>query len=177
LKKKVDKFELEINKMWNYVQDQSVATNKSNLKVEEKTENVDFTLGVSMSRIVDLETQNKNLNHDVLRQMSQSMRNNLVFGNIPEEAQPGISEDTEKVLREFLVDKMKFAKEMIAQIQFERVHRTGERVDRKHRKIVAKFTLFKEKELVRKSWKALENTSFYLHKRLLIKDVYERDEK
>jgi hypothetical protein len=73
---------------------------------------------------------------------------------------------------------MKFAKEMIAQIQFKRVHRTGERVERKHRKIVAKFTLFKEKELVRKSWKALE---FFLklfiymsniQKRLLIKEVY-----
>jgi hypothetical protein len=33
------------------------------------------------------------------------------------------------------VDKIKFAKEMIAQIQFEKVHRTGERVDRNIEKL------------------------------------------
>ncbi|XP_052227651.1 uncharacterized protein LOC127842264 [Dreissena polymorpha] len=90
------------------------------------------------------------------------MRNNLVFGNI-EEALPGEVENAESVLREFLVSKLKMANDLVTEMKFGRIHRMGEKNRDKIRLIVAKFNLFKERELVRRSASALKDTSYYLH--------------
>ena len=45
----------------------------------------------------------------------------------------------------------------------ESVHRMGAIFQGSSRKIVAKFNLFKEREMVRKQWKNLENTPYYVH--------------
>ncbi|KAK3084896.1 hypothetical protein FSP39_020969 [Pinctada imbricata] len=75
------------------------------------------------------------------------MRENLLFFGIPEEEE----EDCDIVLIDFLTDTMKIRTD----ISFERIHRVG----RKHaprdgqrqrpRPIVAKFSFFKDRELVR----------------------------
>ena len=83
---------------------------------------------------------------------------NLVFGNIQEID----SEDTEKVLRQFLVEKMKIAQDLVNEIRFERVRRMGLKTVRKSRNIVAKFTFFKERELVRKHWKSIQGTEYFV---------------
>ncbi|XP_053383743.1 uncharacterized protein LOC128549967 [Mercenaria mercenaria] len=103
------------------------------------------------------------------------MRNNLVFTNIPE-APTGTTEDCEKVLKGFLVEKMKIAQDLVTQIQFDRVHRIGpKRGDLRCRNIIAlKFTLYKEKEYVRKQWKSLSGTRHQVYEQFPKKIVEKR---
>jgi len=48
---------------------------------------------------------------------------------------------------------MKIADQLVEDMQFELVHRMGQKLPDKPRRIVAKFALFKEREYVRKQWK------------------------
>lgn len=90
---------------------------------------------------------------------SQSMRNNLIFTNIPESTMESAVETEEKI-RKHLHEKMKLAKEQADQMGFERVHRKGQKEPGRIRHIVAKFTLFKDREYVRKQWKTLDGTNY-----------------
>ena len=93
---------------------------------------------------------------------SQSIRNNLIFSNIPESQaeEPGY---VERTIHVFMEDKMKLAKEQVSSIGFERVHRMGPRLQGRPRAVVAKFTLYKERELVRRQSTALKGTPFYVN--------------
>ena len=75
---------------------------------------------------------------------SRSMRDNLVFSGIPE-SRGEVCEDT---LRDFLKNKLK----ILDEIPFERVHRVGKpnEFNTRPRNIDAKFSFFKDRELVRK---------------------------
>ena len=162
LEAKVDKFEQDLSKLHLLIHDENVKTaNRLNI-VEEKIESTDFNLGVMSSKVHELERNNKQMKDDLTYMQSQSMRNNLVFGNI-DEAQVGVSELTEDVLRDFLTNRMNFASDLVKELKFERVHRMGERRVNKTRPIVAKFNLFKEREMVRKSGSALKGTKYYIH--------------
>ena len=93
---------------------------------------------------------------------SLSMRNDLIFSNIPEERNETY-ERTEKILRQFIEDKLKFEHDLVNDIQLERVHRIGQcRADGKIRQIVAKFTLFKDREAVRNERRNLKDTNFFI---------------
>lgn len=155
-------FEKDLAKLWSSIHDQNIKTNEKIVTIEERIESSDYNLGLVTSKVVDLQCKSKQLSDDLVYVQSQSMRNNLVFGNI-EEARSGEQEDAEKVLRNFLINKMKVAKELANEIQFDRVHRMGDRMNGRDRKIVAKFTLFKEREMVRTSWKSLDNTKYFVH--------------
>ena len=100
------------------------------------------------------------------------MRSNLLFSNI-EEVPAGENEDCEKTIREFLENKMKIARDIVTNIKFERVHRIGVNKSRYPRNIVAKFNLFKERELVRKSGVALKGTRYYVNEQFP-KEVIEK---
>ena len=69
---------------------------------------------------------------------SRSMRDNLIFSNIPEE---GINEDPEKQVRE-LISKTLLIKD---DVPFERAHRMGRFTQDRTRPIVVKFSRFKDK--------------------------------
>lgn len=157
---KVNKIEVDMKKLWSYIEDNRKRTDDRFEKVEEKIESTDFSLGIASSKIAELENDRKQLTDDISYLQSQSMRNNLLFGNI-EEAPTGETENTEVVLRKFLCDKMRIAQNLIDSMRFERVHRIGERSGQRKRNIVAKFTLFKEREMVRKQWKTLQGTEYY----------------
>jgi hypothetical protein len=62
-----------------------------------------------------------------------------------DEAIPGDTENAESVMRDLLVSKMKLASDLVSAMKSERIHRMGE----KRRPIIAKFNLFKERELVK----------------------------
>ena len=162
VEKKVCSFEKELNKMWSCFQEQSKQSSERLSVIEEKVESADFNLSLTNDKLVLLEKENNELKGDLVYLQSQTMRNNLVFANI-DEAPTEEHENTEQILREFLESKMKVAKEQVDRMAFERVHRMGPRVPGNNRKIVAKFTLFKEREFVRKKWKILDNTPYYLH--------------
>ena len=130
--------------------------------IEETLESADFNLGLTNDKVAALEKQNEVLKDEVTYLQSQSMRNNLIFAKI-EEAPVGVQENTEQKVRDFLESKMKIAKQIVNDIVFESVHRMAARFQGSSRKIVAKLNLFKEREMVRKQWKHLENTPFYVH--------------
>ena len=90
------------------------------------------------------------------------MRNNLVFTGVPETENES-PETTEKILRKHLSDALKIAQETADTIRFERVHRhrsLAEHSRGKVRSIIAKFTVFKDIEMVRRQWKHLAGTAF-----------------
>ena len=109
-----------------------------------------------------LEGEKKALKDEVVYLQSQSMRNNLVFSNIPE-ADSESNETTETKLREFITEKMKIAKDEVDKIAFERVHRMDIRRRQGNRNIVAKFHEYKDREYVRKQAKVLKDTNFYVN--------------
>ncbi|XP_052784275.1 uncharacterized protein LOC128220063 [Mya arenaria] len=113
---------------------------------------------------------------DVPYLQSQSMRNNLVFTEVPEDNTSGseAAEATERKLRQHLQDAFKIAREMAESIWFERVHRSpGAPVTGKIRNIVAKFTFFKDREMVRKSWKQLFPPDVIQKRRVLVPKMKE----
>lgn len=78
------------------------------------------------------------------------MRENLIFTGIPEsEVRRGEQENCEAIIREFLKSEMNITPD----IQFDRVHRLGRYQSNQQnpRPIIAKFTNYKDKELVRQS--------------------------
>lgn len=95
---------------------------------------------------------------------SQSMRNNLVFTKMYG-IENNTHEDTERILRHLMVEKMKVAQNLVDEIRFERIHRMGEKqAGVTDRNIVAKFTLFKDREMIRRSRRALKGTRHYVNK-------------
>ena len=93
---------------------------------------------------------------------SQSMRNNLIFGGLFE-SQYEKNEETEAKLRSFMNEKLQIAQDVVDNLKFERVHRIGEHIPNKTRKIVCKFNMFPEREMVRRQRVKLEGTNFFLH--------------
>ena len=88
-------------------------------------------------------TEFKHLNERHLDLQMRSMRDNLIFEGIKEMQ----DENTEAALREFMKTEMNITDEP----QFHRVHRMGKKIQGKHRPIVAKFVLYKERERIRKA--------------------------
>lgn len=102
------------------------------------------------------------------------MRNNLIFGNVPEEPNETLSQ-TETKVREFMASKLKLAEESVNNMKFERVHRipsvptrdsSGANADgrgaTKPRRIVCKFTMFQDRETVRKASFNLKGSPQYV---------------
>ena len=162
LEDKVSSLDSEIKKMWSFIHE-GVKKSEDRINILcDKTDNLDFSLGEACDKIKLLETTNKQLKDDLTYIQSQSMRNNLVFGNIFEKESER-PEQTEIELRKFMMEKLKIAQDLVNKIQFERVHRMGQKEENgKHRNIVAKFTLFKDKEIVRKQGKQLTGTNYYM---------------
>ncbi|XP_045214306.2 uncharacterized protein LOC123564644 [Mercenaria mercenaria] len=126
-------------------------------------ESTDFNLGLVNDKVVTLEKERVAMRDDLAYLQSQSMSNNLIFGNIFE-APTETPAETEETLRGFMEAELNIAKELVEKIQFERVHRVGTKKSQTDRRnIVAKFSLFKEREMVRKQWKNLQGTNFYMH--------------
>ncbi|XP_052817962.1 uncharacterized protein LOC128243984 [Mya arenaria] len=114
-------------------------------------------------QVLELETREEEMRAELVYLQAQSMHNNLVFRNIPEAQGANASpEDCERVIRDFMMEKMKLAQELVDSFKFDRVHRMGQRRQGSSRNIVAKFTLFKERELVRSQSSALKGTGNYV---------------
>ncbi|XP_052286605.1 uncharacterized protein LOC127882142 [Dreissena polymorpha] len=166
LEKKVCDFDKELKKIWVALEDRVKRIDARVCALEEKVELVDVGATIVADRITQLEKERNELRDDVAYLKSQSMRNNLVFTNIPEDNSTGSEppEVTERKLRNHLEEKLKIAKETADAMRFERVHRSPSHpVHGKVRNIIAKFTFFKDRELVRKQWKHLTGTNYQMH--------------
>lgn len=162
VKSKVEGFDKELKRLWTVLEDRNKQNDERMRKIEEKSESQDFACGMLNDKVIELEKEKDALKDEVIYLQSQSMRNNLVFSNIPE-AQGESNEQAELKIKEFIFEKMKVAKEVVDKMKFDRVHRMGPHVQGKTRNIVAKFHEYKEKEFVRKQGKALQGTQFHVY--------------
>ena len=99
------------------------------------------------------------------------MRNNPIFGNIPEDDDER-PDQTEIKVRNFMNDKLRMAQDTVKHITFERVHRIGPKTDgnanqgrtrgSNPRRIVCKFYQFQDREAVRKLSVRLKGTDHYI---------------
>jgi hypothetical protein len=165
LEKKVDNFEHEVNKIWCKLDDFSKQFADRVNTCESRIDNIEFNDVSQRSEIEHLTRQATGIQDELTYLKSQSMRNNLIFGGIEEpinERQP----DIEPKVRNFMVEKLKIAQQIVDNIVIERAHRTGYQESdpskRRNRIIVCKFANFKDREQVRKQGFCLKNTNFFI---------------
>ena len=114
--------------------------------------------------MTQLEKENSKLQGTISYLQSQSMRNNLIFCNIKE----GSTEkpaDTEDIVRMFMIEKLDLARGVVNEMKLERVHKIGpfSQNPNYNRKIVCKFSLFANRELIRKRKFKLDKSTYYIH--------------
>ena len=85
------------------------------------------------------------------------MRDNLILEGIAEDP----SEDIEQNVRKFMVESMKFSEEKVGDISIDRIHRFGNSYSGKPRRVVAKFSYFKDKEEILSYSKNLKSSIDY----------------
>lgn len=164
LEKKVTNFESDLKKLWSLVYDNNNNIQEKATKLTDEVESLQFSLNQAQCEISKLQSDKVNIEDNLLYVQSQSMRNNLIFSNI-QESEHEKPEDCERIVRQFMVDKLKLAQDTVDSIGLERVHRTGNKtsgVHNKPRNIVAKFTSFKDREIVRRSKGKLKGTEFFV---------------
>ena len=131
--------------LWaNVEKDKKDNSDKINV-VYERLDNVEFCGTDYFEKIRLLEQDNQKLKDNLTYLQSQSMRNNLIFGNIADD-QNERPDCTEGKIRLFLIEKLQMAKDVVDNMQLERVHRMGAPNSRYTRNVVCKFTYFKERE-------------------------------
>lgn len=107
------------------------------------------------SEITNISSKQTKVFEDLLEVKTRSMQENLLFFGIAEPP-PGINDNVEMKLRDFLVTELNQPEETIQNITFDRVHRIGrpkfDPVDGRSRSrpIVAKFQTYTDRELIRK---------------------------
>ena len=128
--------------------------------VSERTDGLEFQCGELDDRLSQLASENQSLKMEITDLKARSMRDNLVFSNIPErpEETPNI---TENILRDFLEKELKMERAEVNNISFERVHRMAGRNN--PRAIVAKFSSFKQRQDVKFKSRILRGTNYYIN--------------
>ena len=140
----------EINKMWTYVYDNINHTKSKLDETQIKVESVEFALGIINDKVTQLQKEKDSLHSDLLYLQSQSMRSSLIFSRLPEEENEK-PERTEVIVSKFMSDQLKIAEDIVNDIKFEQVQCMGTKspMMRDGRNIVAKFSLFKDREMMK----------------------------
>lgn len=126
-----------------------------------KNKTLEKTVALLSTQLTSVSAENKTMRESILDLQARSMRDNVVFSGIPERA----SENPEKTIKDFMVTQLKLPLDTVSQISLDRVHRLGAtKPDSKRpRPIVAKFSNFKEKQLVQRQGRQLKGTDFGLN--------------
>jgi len=169
LERKVAGFETEMKKLHTIVNDKMKHYNEKSMKVCDRVDNLEMSVGMAGDEITQLRKAQSNIQDTLLYLQSQSMRSNLVFTNIKESINER-HEDCEVKVRQFIVEKHGVAQDLVDSIQFERVHRIGvsgstsgaESTTLRPRNIVTKFSLYKDKKMVRRAKSKLRGTDHYI---------------
>jgi hypothetical protein len=132
-------------------------------KINDRSDHLEFDILNTNDMVKEVAKKQESLQDEILDIQARSMRDNLVFFNIPEYSGPR-TEDVEETVRAFIKDSMKMPVDQCDNLRFERVHRSGPLFGlNRPRKIIAKFSSYKQKEEVRKLGKNLKDSNFYVH--------------
>ena len=121
-------------------------------------------------RLSHAEREIRDLKEESLMQQTRSMRDNIQFFNIPE---PEGSENCEQTIRTFLHEETKVQKTDLQKISFERIHRTGRRIQNRNRTTVAKFYP-DGRQIVSNHVKNLDKSKLYGISKQLPRELAER---
>ena len=126
----------------------------NDLKKEQETAKA--SSNDAKKRIEKLEEDNATLRDKIVDIQARSMRDNLLFFNIPENDK----ENTTELIHELLESKMEI-KEARSNVKIDRSHRIGRKREdqRKPRPIVVKFNFHQDREHVRLNAKKLKGTN------------------
>ncbi len=149
-------------------------------KIETIVEKLSEDLKETRNEMLDLKKENEHLKDEmkdikdelnkqrslaeknqrrIIDVQARSMRENLVFYNIPESEAAEDPLGAEKLVKEVIKESLKIDEEM----RFERVHRMGAKFNedgsRKTRPIVAKFSSYKQKEKVKGEGSKLKDSN------------------
>ncbi|MEW8547528.1 MAG: hypothetical protein AB2693_28815, partial [Candidatus Thiodiazotropha sp.] len=73
------------------------------------------------------------------------------------------NEDTEKAVRAFMYEDIKLTQEKVTEIKFDRVQRTGAKLQNRPRKVLAVFSDTRDKTHVKSFRRNLETTNKFMH--------------
>ena len=149
----------EMNKLWTFVHETTTANSSKIDENRSKMEALEFVLGSASDQLTQIQKEKQSMQEDLLYMQSQNMRNNLIFAKVPETDNEDPAK-TEAIVRDFMVEKLQIAKSVVDDIKFERVHRMGAKTNAYSRNIVAKFTLYKDRETVKRHRFNLRGTHF-----------------
>lgn len=156
IKTKVEEYDRSIH-YYSEVCDDIIHTNTD---INSKVDDLFKTIASLEKKQSELSAEQTKTNEKLTDVQWRSMRENLIFYGIPEsELNRGMYENCELIIKNFIRMEMNINKD----IQFDRVHRLGRysQQQRYPRPIVAKFTYYKDKELVRlNAPKTLINSSY-----------------
>ena len=167
LEKKVDNVDREIKSLWTYIHDNEKQTQEKIHNMEDNLDAITLSAGLSADGLQQIQRENSELKEKITYLQSQSMRNNLIFGNITESVNER-PDQTESKFRAFMKNKLEIANDIVDQMNLERVHRMGSTVgdgadrDSRPRRIVCKFNRFQDRELVRKLSSKLKGSNQYI---------------
>ena len=124
-------------------------------ELKEEVEKVKRSDEENKEKIHALEEANQHLLDTVIDLKARSMRDNLLFHNVPEDEKENTSDKIYKILEENL--QISDARE---KIKIDRSHRVGRKRDsnRKPRAIVVKFNYFQDREHIRMNARKLRGT-------------------
>ena len=131
-------------------------------EINDLKESLEFTESNLGSRITTLENKTNtldviNIKNKLVELEDRSRRNNLRIEGIPEHEGESWA-DSEKKVTDVFSNNMG-----IKDLKFERVHRTGRKVEGKHRAIVLKLNSYKDKENILQKRKFLKGTDIYVN--------------
>ncbi|MGH0157142.1 UNVERIFIED_CONTAM: hypothetical protein FKN15_043799 [Acipenser sinensis] len=126
-------------------------------ELNNKNKEMQGTVNLLQTKVEIIAKENKMLKNTLLDVQSRSMRDNLIFKGIKEDK----AEDTEAVVKDFMMKEVKIPVDQVQSISFHRVHRLGGNLTNSTtpRAIVAKFEHFKQKEMVKNKGRELQGTN------------------
>lgn len=158
IEEKTDRMSREISQLNRTVSDLETSTKFCSDSYDELKK----TSGQLATELNEIKIENQGLKRQMLEAQARSMKDNLIFGNIPEST----GENTETVVREFIEKEMEI---LDVKPDFEVVHRFGYSANGNPRPIVAKFSKRKDKEHVRSCSFRLRGKPYY------VKDQYPKE--
>lgn len=167
----------DINRLWVALEHRVKKVDECVMRLEHNVDDADVNAAIMAERVNALEREKDRLLDDVSYFLSQSMHYNLVLTGIPQELTNGneAADVTERKLRQHLKDACKLPKTLVDNIWFERVRCTPSTPSLdKTRSIIAKFSFFKGREIVRKQWKALVDTDYKMFEQFPLHIVEKR---
>lgn len=133
-----------MNEKFEQAMKDNVELHKTMKETYQQSKDIENCTKTLENEVSEMREQYLDLKERHLDLQTRSMRDNLVFTGI---AENGPEENTEKILTQFIKTEM----EIDHTISFHRVHRFGRKNYSGPRPIVAKFSNFKEREIVRKA--------------------------